>query len=309
MPSSLPDLGQPPCDGKGIGQRHVLGEGQGPARQEAAPAEDPDAPPIARVELEAPGVDLGEPSGGVASQRAEAQDLPHRGASGHLPDRVAPREAVPGGQDEALVDGVGPDVGEVHSQRRAAAAAAARADGEVRPPPGVPEPVRIHRHVDPRADEGATPLVLVDRDVDAVLQQDGEGALHAVPGHQVLEVPERASGEPEELAVGAPVVLVDGPSHQREEAGLPVRETMAERGPGLLGGDRGAKERGQRPQEPRSDEDVVQLDQWTRTSPRAARSSSAGRRRGRAAGRRSRRTAGSRASRARGSSGRARRSG
>jgi hypothetical protein len=93
-----------------------------------------------------------------------------------------------------------------------------------------------------------------------VLEENGKGLLHAVAGDEALEVAERAPGQPKELAVRASGVLVDGPPHEGQEPGLPMLQTLAERRPGVLRGDGGPKEGGQRAQEPRPDEEIVHPD-------------------------------------------------
>jgi hypothetical protein len=123
-------------------------------------------------------------------------------------------------------------------------------------PAEISEPGRVDRHVDPRPDERTPSLVLVDRDVHAVLEEDRERVLDAVSGHEPLEVSVGAAGQAEQLAVWTAGMLVDGLLHEGEEPGLPVLEPAAEDEPRLDRPDRRAEERRKGAQEPRADDEV-----------------------------------------------------
>jgi hypothetical protein len=88
---------------------------------------------------------------------------------------------------------------------------------------GVPEPGRID--LDGR---GAPPhcpstLEFVDRQVDALTEQDVEGAFHALRPHELLQVTALAPSQVEKAAVRAVRVRVDSARDQFEEVRLAPR--------------------------------------------------------------------------------------
>jgi hypothetical protein len=114
----------------------------------------------------------------------------------------------------------------------------------------------MHGHLDSAPDERSAALVLIDREIDTLSQQDRQGTLESLEAHESLEVSVRAAGEPEELAIRATPVLEDGMLHRREEARLAVLQAVAEGEPCLRGSDPRAEERRQGSEETGPDDEI-----------------------------------------------------
>src|SRR5262249_42212656 len=75
----------------------------------------------------------------------------------------------------------------------------------------------------------ATPLELVDGEVDPLPQEDGQRPFEAALGHEPLDVSQLAANTAQERTVGTRLPPVDLPAHEAEEASVALSQPASQR--------------------------------------------------------------------------------
>ena len=229
------------------------------------------------MELGRVGIDGAEPSGRWRARRGEQEHEDEVPASRNHPAPVDPIPPAPSVRIEAFVDGLVPDPCEVDGHRRPSTAASRRLTDDVSPRPRVLQVVWPHGDHGGSAANRRAALEFFHREVHAATEQRLQRLLHTTLANQSDEVPVLAAGPLEQLSIGAPPVIVDRASRERQEVRLALLEATTQDRSRLLNHDGAAKERRKLREETHSGGRISQGDhERSRTARSVARAARGG---------------------------------